>query len=681
MAFLGSIHQYQNNTAANAQAPRAVREAGRPVPAQAQELAPGKVFEGTVTDIRNGQVTLGLSDGSSILARMEAGVSLEKGQPMLFEVKANTGEQIAIRPVTVDGAQNPTLLKALEAAGLKANDRNLAMVNQMMMEQLPIGKNSLLQMARALSSFPQADMQTLVQMQKLGFTINEDSLNQFQNYKNGQQAILPEMTALMEGIAELPEQAFGKEGIGARQAVPENIMLSQPQAGAPDAAAQGTGAARLADFQQQLVRILFGESAPQTGEAGTQAVPGQETGVEGNAQAVLSQETGAAGNAQAIPGQETGAEGNAQAVPGQETGAAGSAQAVPGRETGVEGNAQAVPGRETGAEGNAQAAPGRETGAEGNAQAVPGRETGAAGNAQAVPGRETGAEGNAQAVPGQETAGSAQASVSQILSKGQQNQLAAMLQEISGMGENGQLFLSGRLNASLSAGEMLRQIMKSAEGGKPESLQKLFLSKEYKALLKQAMADQWTLTPEQLKEEGAVKEFYQRLSRQMTELSQFLSQAGKEGGSLAETARSLQGSLDFMNQVNQMYAYVQLPLKLQNQNAHSDLYVYTNKKKLQDREGSLTALLHLDLEHLGTTDIYVKMLGTSVQTDFYLEDTESCRLLERFSAELVGRLEEKGYQCGMKVENRKKEQDFVQDFLEQEHPAGKLHRYSFDVKA
>ena len=45
------------------------------------------------------------------------------------------------------------------------------------------------------------------------------------------------------------------------------------------------------------------------------------------------------------------------------------------------------------------------------------------------------------------------------------------------------------------------------------------------------------------------------------------------------------------------------------------------------------------------------------------------------------RLEEKGYFCEVKVENRKKEQDFVQDFLERENPPGKLQRYSFDVKA
>ena len=168
MSFVENIHSFQNSTTSNTQTMNQVKDTGavRSITAQAQELMPGKVFEGTVTDIKNGQVTIGLNDGRSISARMESSVNLQKGQPMLFEVKSVSGEQIAIRPVTVESAKNPTLLHALEAAGLKANDRNLSMVNQMMAEQLPINKSSLLQMMRLSSSFPKADIQTLVQMQK-----------------------------------------------------------------------------------------------------------------------------------------------------------------------------------------------------------------------------------------------------------------------------------------------------------------------------------------------------------------------------------------------------------------------------------------------------------------------------------------------------------------------------------
>ncbi|TGY93678.1 hypothetical protein E5329_17280 [Petralouisia muris] len=643
---LGGVLQYQTNTASNTQTLGNVKETigARPV-AQAQELMPGKVFEGMVTEIKNGQVTLGLSDGRTISARMEAGVNLEKGQPMLFEVKANTGEQISIRPVTLESAQNPTLMKALEAAGLKVTPRNLSMVNEMMMEQLPIDKGSLMQMARAAANFPEANMQTLVQMQKLGIVITENSLNQFQNYQNGQQAILPQMQELMDGIADLPQQLFGKEGIGPGPAFSENFNLGDSSAAA---GAQNQETGQILGLQRQILSILLGgqeAGAIQNGEALNQK--GVEPVNPNGAQAISNGEpSGQLLQEQPVQNGEVSNQSGAQILQD----GAQLAQAVQNGEP----SAQEIPNQAIQKEGNT-------------------------GQGQAV-------SNQAQQSP-EAISGSGQESLNpmdQILDKGQQENLANILKGFPGAAGNEQLLPQGQLNASLSAQEMLQQIMQFLDSSgnlNGNDVKKLFSSKEFKGLMKQAMTEQWMLTPEQLKEEGAVKELYQRLTRQMTELQQALSQVGKEGTALAKTAQSVQSNLDFMNQLNQVCSYVQLPLKLKQQNAHSDLYVYTNKKSLREKEGDLSALLHLDLEHLGSTDIYVKMHGSSVQTDFYLADELSFRLIGNFTDQLVERLREKGYSCEVKVENRKPQKNSVQDFLDQEKPAGKLHRYSFDVKA
>ena len=674
MSFIDGIFQYQANTASNTKTLGQVKGAGRILSVQGQELVPGKVFEGTVTEMKNGQVTLGLSDGKTISARMEQGVSLAKGQPMLFEVKSNTGEQIAIRPVVLESAQNPTLMKALEAAGLKANPRNLSMVNQMMMEQLPIDKGSLMQMARAVGNFPHADMQTLVQMQKLGFPVDENALNQFQNYKNGQQAMLPDMLSLMEGLAELSEQAFGKEGIGQGPNSLENIMLfpdGQGQAGAGQG--QGTGASQVLGFQQQLLEILLGgKSTAQGPESLLQGGEGQQAGAvpdavllgqsgEGVLDAGIGNQSGEAVLNAGLnqPGESVLDAGNGSRVSGQESTAGNGGQ-----------SGEAVLNTGNGSQ------PGEAVQNAGNGSR-PGEAVQNTGNGS-QPGEAVQNAGNGS------QAGEALSSINKTLSQEQQTSLAKLLQEIPGARDNGQLLPNGRLNASLSAGELLQQIMASVEhtenldGG---ILKKLFASKEYKGLLKQAIADQWFLSPENLKEEGAVKELYQRMSRQLEQIQQALSQAGKEGAALSKHAQSLQSNIEFMNQMNQAYTYAQLPLKLRGQNAHSDLYVYTNKKNLREKGGELSALLHLDLDHLGSTDIFVKLKGTAVQADFYLENDASYRLIFGNTGQLVERLQERGYQCEVKVENRPRQQDFVEDFLEHDKPSGKLHRYSFDVKA
>ena len=187
------------------------------------------------------------------------------------------------------------------------------------------------------------------------------------------------------------------------------------------------------------------------------------------------------------------------------------------------------------------------------------------------------------------------------------------------------------------------------------------------------------LEPQQVAEKENIEHLYERINRQMAKLEEFLQGAGKEGQSMNRQVTQVRGNLEMMNQINQLYNYVQIPLRLHGQNAHSDLYVYTNKKKLQEKDGELSALLHLELDHLGTTDVQIKMKGSNVAADFYLSDEGSFRLVGNYVGELKERLEQKGYHPSVQLERRLPKRDFVKDFLEQEAPVGQLSRYSFDV--
>lgn len=641
MSIVEGINQYQNNTASNTQNIAAVKDTIRPTSAYLQEMTPGKVFEGTVLDIKNGQVTIGLSDGQTMMARMESGVQLEKGMPMLFEVKANSGEQISIRPVNWESAQNPTLLKALEGAGLKVTQQNLSMVSEMMKEQMPVDKTSLLQMSRLVARFPQTNVQTLVQMQKAGIEITDSTLRQFENYQNNQQSFLPEMKEVINGIADITEQIYGGEqgsvSLQGNVIQQENVIQQGDIIQQENAGQQGQGAGNtqpLLHFQQQVVGILVGS----------------QTGADGSAQTAV-QEAQMVGAVSEMAQEEAAANLTVDQVDAAES--VIIHQDLTQEESGVGNQLQSEIENKQPQEQN----------------------TGV---------KEAAAENNVAENVASEAAGK-QNAVGVVLSSGQQANLTSLLQEFSGAIENKVLFQDGQLNTELTAGELLQQIVASVENSENYStaaMQKLFFSDEYKTVLKQAMEEQWLTTPENLKEEGAVKELYQRLGHQMEQLQQILNHTGTEqGAALAKSAQSVQNNLEFINQLNQMYTYVQIPLKLQQQKAHSDLYVYTNKKSLRDKKGELTALLHLDMEHLGSTDIYIKMLGDNVETTFYLENSNSYDIIENHRNELLERLEEKGYQCKIEVENRKKQQDFVEDFLEKEKPVGRFQRYSFDVKA
>jgi hypothetical protein len=152
-----------------------------------------------------------------------------------------------------------------------------------------------------------------------------------------------------------------------------------------------------------------------------------------------------------------------------------------------------------------------------------------------------------------------------------------------------------------------------------EPVKKLLSGKEYLKILKEVTRDQWSIRPEQFSEDK-VKSFYENLDRQMKQTESVLREMGMKESELSKSVSDLRSNLEFMNEINQTYTYLQMPIRFQNQNANGDLYVYTNKKHLADKDGELTAFLHFDMDNLGSTDISVRMKDRDVSTKFYLED-------------------------------------------------------------
>ena len=108
--------------------------------------------------------------------------------------------------------------------------------------------------------------------------------------------------------------------------------------------------------------------------------------------------------------------------------------------------------------------------------------------------------------------------------------------------------------------------------------------------------------------------------------------------------------MNFMNQLNEFVNYVQFPLRMAGEDANGELYVYTNRKSLANNDGNFSALLHLDMEHLGPMDVYVTMRDyTKVNTNFYLQTEELLDFIESHIDELTQRLTEKGYDTSTHV--------------------------------
>ena len=600
------------------------------------DLSAGSIFEGTINSVRGGKVTLALGNGQTITARLDGKMDLQQGSSMFFQVRANDGQTIAIRPYTELGnVSNPILLNALSAAQVPATDRTLVMVDTMMQEQMSIGRQSILDMAKLVGANPDANVQTIVQMTKLGLPVTEEMAAQFENYLSDRQALVGEMDLAAGHMMELlsdealsPETAFSL-------------------------------------YEKMLDIFMPGAEAA---DAGVTAAAGQESSAA---------EAGAGAMAEAV-GQE-----NADTVSEAEAGAPTAAEQGTAAASAVAEEAGAASTAETAGQGAAAEA-----------------ETGVGVTAELTYGRTA------------ETPGT----VGELLSKEQIEHLGKMLRNIPALIGNEEIFAGGEqeevfvdtlseegpevaklmaqeeaaqeqpvLNEKLTAEQFLQKLGRALaqNGGFGfAGMQKLFAGKEFQTIFRSVIEKQWLLQPEELKQEHKVSGLYERLEQQLSQMEEAVRATGSTQNTFLQTASQVHGNLEFMNQMNQIYHYVQLPLKMSGQNANGELYVYANRKNLRDPDAELTAFLHLDMEQLGSTDVSVRMQNRSVRTNFYLEDDASYDLVEKHLEVLNKRLKSKGYQSSITVTHEKKDISFKENIVKKgKATVGSLHRYSFDVRA
>lgn len=595
MQISDMLAQYNRSSATGATA-TAPQQGVQQLVSAVREMTVGNVFEGTVNDIKNGTVTLGLANGQTVQARIAAGVQLAVGQAMFFQVKSNDGTTVEIRPYTNGNLNNPTLLKALDAAGIPAEPRMIDMVNSMMEEQMSIGRESLMDMARSISAYPDADIKSLVLMHKLDIPMSEEFIQQFENYKSDQAAITSQFDDVLESIGKL----YQNENLSETEALELGSRIYQvlKQEGSLDASAivkEGVQKGSWSPVELQEGTILEG-----TSELAATEITGTEL-----AEAETIEETldGLAVNS----GEEAASEENAAQVSEEKT------------------------------------------------------------------------SSDAQGVQYY-----ARGSVGALFTEGQMKDFSNLLKEFPQLAGSKLFTAEGNLNGNLSTGAFLKELHQALDeimGLTGGSAKKLFSGKEYQKVLEYEVKQQWTLKPEEIKGD-AVKHLYEKMEKQMQKMQELVQESGQSNTSLAKAVSNLQGNIEFMNQINNAYHYVQIPLRMSNQNAHGDLFVYTNKSGVDRPDGELSAFLHLDMDNLGATDVSVRMKDRKVHTNFYLEDEKSYDLIEEHMTELMQRLQEKGYSCTVQVENQFRKKNLVEDFMQQEHPsAGILHRYSFDMRA
>lgn len=525
---------------------------------------PGQSVTGEVVEKNGNDILIAIGKNQLLRARLDSNIPIEQGQQMTFAIKNAGGTRVILSPLFANTANNPNITKALQMAGIPENETSVKMVQTMMKEGMPIDRESLLQMMRTVNLNPRADVETLVQLTRLGIPVTENNIFQMEAYKNYEH----QMTEGLLSIADALTDSIGE--MAASGDVEGAVML----------------------YKEMFSLLMPEDESSLTAQASGETVIIQDTEL---LETEVSDHMELMGAEQENPLQEE----------------------ISGSRDNISLQIRMTEGKD------------------------------------GLTGKEL-------------------------------MNLAGQLRD-AGMPEE---LIRSYTTGNVSSEELLKQINELLSG-KPDVLQdregilQLLTGKELNKLVKNEITGKWMLFPEEVSEKQKAEELYQRLNNQLNRLNRILGQESRADTPFAKAVSNLSGNIDFMNQMNQLFAYIQLPLKMQGKEANGELYVYTNKKNLAKKEGEVSALLHLDMEHLGSVDVHVTMKDNNVSTNFYLRDDSALDLISQHIDMLNERLNKRGYSMNASFIKRDGDEPetVMEEILNQDKNISVLSGNSFDARA
>ena len=276
--------------------------------------------------------------------------------------------------------------------------------------------------------------------------------------------------------------------------------------------------------------------------------------------------------------------------------------------------------------------------------------------------------------------------LSGVLTKAEYTELANTLEQ-SGFSKEAVALVK---NGNLPLDELFTALKAELAGKDAAVAGKLWDNQAFSKLMTKQLQSAWLLNPAEVENGKNVTDFYNRINQQVNSVISSMSQSLAESSVLTQSLQQFQENVDFLNSLNQFMPYVQLPLKMNGHSATGDLIVYADKKSLAAGKDTVSAALHLDMQHLGMVDVFVKMQDKNVTTDFCLENEETLNFIAEHIDMLSERLERRGYNLNTQMKVKDTQMSLKEDILPQtpgsdlsvdSSVGGTTAIYRFDVRA
>ncbi|MCQ2080043.1 MAG: flagellar hook-length control protein FliK [Lachnospiraceae bacterium] len=519
------------------------------------DLPNGSFVSGEIVSVIDDKVQILLGNNEMVDAKLQSGINPAVGSNMSFMVSSDSNNQVLLTPLFENTNQMSTVNSALQASGLPNNPKMQYMVKAMMQEGLPIDRQSLYDMNKAVMTNPEADIKSLSQMKSLNIPLTKEMVNQFENYINLKQEI-------SGTIADISDSLFDEDNLnsfiennnvvteGTKESLGQFLNIIDEFIGIEDS--QISNEPNLMNIDNEII-----QSQPLENEDALNALNDS-----------LKEET--------------------QVREEQTT------------ENVIK-------------------------------------------------------EFNSDSL------------------KDADNKVA-----------NNKISNSADLTKNIdSLKDELKQAKSQDEVNSVlEKIKNTIKDTNFKDQFKTSLLSKFQLKPEDIAKEGEVTKTFNKMNMVFKNIAEELSDMGKADTPIAKSVNNVNSNIDFMNQLNQSFNYVQIPLKMLNQDASGELYVYSNKKSLARDDGSVSALLHLDMDNLGPVDVHVTLNElNNVKTKFYLKDDSALDLIAENIDTLNQRLEKRGYSMSSEFINKVDDKSVIETIVDDNKNISMISSKSFDARA
>lgn len=238
-------------------------------------------------------------------------------------------------------------------------------------------------------------------------------------------------------------------------------------------------------------------------------------------------------------------------------------------------------------------------------------------------------------------------------------------------------------NAS-SEGNLFQNMLHTLQTGSlPDAvLQNLFQDASLKDLMSEIVKKAFSVDPKKMKDPKEIDDLYETILKNTRSFEDAVASHGGNTKGFQQSFQNMRQNMQFMEQLNHQMIYAQMPVRLSNKQTNSELYVYADKRKLQQKKDGISVMLHLDMDHLGATDVKVTLTGSNVHARFYLNDQDSVDIVADNMNTLAKQLADRGFSLTNEVVKRQPQESInkVVDEVIDENAEKSIRRYTFDAR-